>query len=62
MTLKFTGTIVGGPRDGDNFLYEGTCSEQPVKVLTKAVNLKLDGHIYKIVEFDAEKMQVVLMW
>jgi len=61
-TIHFTGTIVGGPNDGKKMTYNGTSEKSEAEVLTQMDKIHLDGHTYKIIEFDKQKMHAVLMW
>jgi len=60
MEFKLTGIIVGGPHDGKSLRYQG--SVESLEALDKMDKFLFDGHTYKVIEFDKEKMHVVLMW
>lgn len=60
--LHFTGTIVGGPYDGKKMTFNGTQEKTVDEVLDQFDKLKLGDHVYKVIEFDREKMDGVFMW
>jgi len=60
ISIHFTASIVGGPHDGDRFVFNGSSDDD--QIFEKMDKIHFDGHNYKIIEFDKATMHAVVMW
>ena len=56
------GTIYGGPHDGVDFTFNGESELPKDELLNHMVKLRIEGHEYRIIDLDKEKMTATILW